>query len=321
MKKIYILTIMLMYSFAMIISTSCNKEYIASDQELNVIEPDDEPDDPENEDSGIITPENELISHASDIYNKLNDTLLKFGTVAHKSFVYTCAKKLGLPESRAIIMRNASVMPDEYQSGIDNSFNQQWSHAYMVIKTLWGMQWVWGDADDDFHDNLLGDSGESESPEGYNGKWAGYYYILGNRDLGDWYVGYACHYITDVSFVLHSTFPNVNMLLHHFDFETWMDNNWDQGHNFSQVLSNVPIESYYTITDPKAAIRNAVIASNYSYNTNAQKAWDNFEESDFPTSTGSGNDDCVYYTKLMIEEATKWTGGAIRYALIRYDQW
>ena len=218
-------------------------------------------------------------------------------------------------------MRDAAEMPDVYQSGLDNAYNQQWSHAYIVIKAFWGMQWVWGDADDDFNDNLNGYSGESESPEGYNGKSAADYYTAGNGDLGDWYVGYACHYITDVSFVLHTTLPDVDMALHHFDFESWIDNNWTAGNNLSQALNNVSASSFYTITDAKAGIRSAVQASNYSYSSNAKLAWDNYKASGFPTSAGTGNSNCVYYTKKMIEEAAKWTGSAIKYALNKYNQW
>jgi len=304
---------------SMLIMSSCSKEKHENDDA--VIKTADDPADPKNESSGIITDESNLISYSSQVYNQKDSTRLKYGTATHKNFVYACAKKLGLSESRAIIMRDAAEMPDVYQSGLDNAYNQQWSHAYIVIKAFWGMQWVWGDADDDFNDNLNGYSGESESPEGYNGKSAADYYTAGNGDLGDWYVGYACHYITDVSFVLHTTLPDVDMALHHFDFESWIDNNWTAGNNLSQALNNVSASSFYTITDAKAGIRSAVQASNYSYSSNAKLAWDNYKASGFPTSAGTGNSNCVYYTKKMIEEAAKWTGSAIKYALNKYNQW
>lgn len=319
MKRNLTLSAALVATCCMLMMSSCSKE--KPENSNDAILTAEDPADPINESSGIITDESKLIAFSSAVYNGENASAIKYGTTAHKNFVYVCAKNLGLSDSRAIIMRDASVMPDVYQSGIDNTYNQQWSHAYIVSKTFWGMQWLWGDADDDFYDNLNGDSGELESPEGYNGKWAGYYYGIFNRDLGDWYVGYACHYITDVSFVLHTTFPDVDMALHHFDYEAWMDNNWTAGYNLSQALYGVSASSYYTFTDAKAAIRSAVQASNYSYSTNAKLAWDNYKASGYPTGAGTGNSSCVYYTKKMIEEATKWTGGGIKYALNKYNQW
>jgi len=319
MKKNLTFTIAYAAMCCTLILSSCSKEKPENND--SVVKTADDPSDPKNESSGIITEESQLIAYSSQVYNKRDTSKLKYATSGHMNFVYVCAKKLGLSENRAIIMRDAAMMPDVYQSGLDNAYNQQWSHAYIVTKTFWGMQWLWGDADDDFNDNLNGYSGESESPEGYNGMWAGYYYNAGNRDLGDWYVGYACHYITDVSFVLHTTFPDLDMALHHFDFEAWIENNWTAGHNLSQALNNVQASSYYTITDAKAGIRSAVQASNYSYSNNGKLAWDNFKASGFPTGAGTGNSNCVYYTKKMIEEATKWTGSAIKYALNKYNQW
>jgi hypothetical protein len=295
-------------------TNSCKKESLNSISKESQTVKDQR--DPKNEDSGIITPEDSLLIFSRKCYEGNKHGLLKYGTIAHKDFVFTCAKMLGLSDYRALIMRDAAIMPDVYQSGLDNLYNQQWSHAYIITKTLWGVQWLWGDADDDFNDNLNVIDGE-----GYNGKCARYYYSLGNKDLGDWYVGYACHYISDVSFVLHSTFPDLDMAIHHSDFETWMDNNWYSGHNFSSIVNGVPASSYYTISDLKAAIRNAAKASNYSYSTNGKLAWNNYKSSGFPTSIGSGNSNCIYYTRKMIEEATKWTGSAVKYALSTYNAW
>jgi hypothetical protein len=296
--------------------SSCTKESLDPGDENTSQTTAKEVPDPKNEDSGIITPADQLIAFSHQCNTQKKQGRLKYGVITHEGLVYTCATMLGLTDYRATIMGDASVMPDVYQSGIDNAYNQQWSHAFIVIKTFWGAQWVWGDADDDFNDNMNVVDGE-----GYDGKCASYYYDLDDRDLGDWYVGYACHYISDVSFVLHTTVPNVNMIDHHFDFENWISNNWTSGHNFSSVASAVPASSYYTISNLKTAINNAAKASNYSYSTNAKLAWDNFVSSGFPTSAGSGNSNCVYYTQKMVEEATRWTGGAIKYAMDANNQW
>ena len=322
MKRKFLNLLVISIIIGMALNISCSKDEDNLQPKQEFIQEDD-PADPSNEFSGIITPEDELISFSHETYNELYESEgnLKYGWVAHKNFTYVCAKKLGLSESRAIIMRDASVMPDVYQVGIDNFYNQQWSHAFIVTETWWGVQWLWGDADDDFHDNLDGDSGESESPEGYNSKWAGYYYQAGNRDLGDWYVGYACHFMEDVSLVLHTTFPDIPLATHHGDYEDWIDNNWTAGHNFAAVVESVSASSYYAFSNPKSAINAAAKSSNWDYSSYGRKAWENYEDSGYPTAAGTGNSNCVYYTKLMLIEATKWTGATIKYGLNKYNQW
>lgn len=276
-----------------------------------------------NQISGTIIPEKDLIQATHQLYKDKyrSSKKLKYDFITHKSMTYICAKKLNLSEERAIIMRDASIMPDFYQAGIENGYNQQWSHAFMLKKTIFGTSWVWGDADDDFHDNLDGDSGEVESPEGYNGKWAGHYYKKGERDLGDWYVGYACHFMEDIGFVLHTSFPNIAMLAHHLDFEVWMDNNWNQGYRFIDDASSISPSDYHYIEKPKQAINQAAKASNWYYSKYGKKAWEAYQASGYPTKAGTGNQELVDYTRSMIKETTKWTGGTIQYALNKYKQW
>lgn len=272
-----------------------------------------------NDDAIIIIAEENLISHSDKKFNELySDNTNRWETLSHINYSYICAKKLGLSEERAKIMRNATEMPDIYQSGIQNGFNQQWSHVYIYNSKI---KHIWGDADDDFHDNIAGDSGEDESPEGYNGKWAGYYYKRGDRSLGDWYLGYACHFIQDVNLVLHSTFPDIMMAAHHTSYETWVANNWDKGHNFAQYAKTVSVIEYYTITNLKQAIHKAARNSNYYYNENCKKAWLAYKASNYPTSTGSGSKELITRTSKMVIEATKWTGAAIIYTLDKYNQW
>ena len=237
---------------------------------------------------------------------------------SHNSITYIVAKKLGLSTYRAGIMRDAANMPDYYQAPAGGSINIIWSHAFYI--NSWGWVW-WGDADDDYHDNLDGDSGEWESPEGFNRKSAAYYYMRGDRNTGDWYVGYASHYIEDISFsVLHST-GSAEMLLHHGDYENWIENNWETGHNFKATVESVSASSYYTVSEPKAALKAAAKGSNYHKSYKARTAWNNFKSSGFPTGVGSGNWAAVYYTKLMLKETTKWAGGTVNYALDTYNQW
>jgi hypothetical protein len=276
--------------------------------------------DPADEDAGIIIPEDSLISFTGFCLGKGFAKAL-WDEAIHDNYVYLCAIKLGLSSARASLMRDAAHMPDVFQSGPDHFYNQQWSHAYMIVKMFWGPQWVWGDADDDFHDNIDSSDNGIEGPEGCNGKWAGYYYRAGKQTLGDWYTGYACHFIEDVSFVLHVTVPDYDMAAHHFDYETWIKNNWTTGFCFSKTADQVPVSSYYIISDLRTALREAALKAAYSYSANARLAWENYKASGFPTASGTGSVLAATYTRKMVEEATRWTGGAIRYALSKYGQW
>lgn len=233
---------------------------------------------------------------------------------SHTSITFIVAQKLGLSWYRSYVMSYAAKLPDDYQSGISNGFNQQWSHAYIYTKTLWWTWHCWGDADEDFRDNLLG-GGDS-----WGGGSAAYWYTRNYQIYGDWYVGYASHYIQDVSFgKLHTTIPGWNLAVHHGDYESWIANNWETGHRFADTVRGVSKYSYYSFSNLKGAIRSA---AKYGYESStSNNAWNNYKASGFPTGAGSGNWAAVYYTRLMLQRSTKWTGGTIKYALNRYNEW
>jgi hypothetical protein len=312
------------YLFVIYGLLSCSEKEEVSSAKQQVILESPNGTELENQIYGEVIPEDKLIEVSHRLYEEKKQkkgSKLKYNWIAHKNMTYICARKLGLSKARATIMRDASIMPDVYQKGIQNRFNQQWSHAFMIKKTMFGASWIWGDADDDFHDNLDGDSGEIESPEGYNEKWAGYFYNLGKQDLGDWYVGYACHFMEDIGFVLHTSFPNVSMGLYHSKFEEWMDKNWNEGHCFINDALMILPNDFYEFKNPKEAIRLAAKSSNWYYSSYGKEAWLAYENSDYPNEIGTGNQELVNYTRQMIRETTKWTGATIKYALNKYQQW
>ncbi|NJO89464.1 MAG: hypothetical protein HC831_11290 [Chloroflexia bacterium] len=304
--------------------SSCEKEKdlnVEPESQIEeVIKPEKAMADPTDEFSGIITPEDELLTFRQS---------LKWDRPMHKEMTYIAAKKLGLSDYRANIMKNSADLPDYYQSGLDNGYNQQWSHAYLCGSV------VWGDAEEDYGDNLDQETGgwwdsHTDGAEGYAGKSAKYYYERGNRNLGDWYVGYATHYVQDVSLTLHSSYPGYYMIAHHFDFESWVQNNWSSGWNFKQYAENLSVSNYYTMSlssNPQNAVitaANNACYDNHNSNTHAYyayRAWETYKSAGFPTSVGSGNSTLAYYTSKMIQEATKWTGATIKYGLSKYNQW
>ncbi|MFA8450166.1 MAG: hypothetical protein ACEPOW_05700 [Bacteroidales bacterium] len=276
--------------------------------------------DPANEDQNMDIPDSQLLNFTHDHFiQKHQKTSLKWHEKTHDQYVYWCAKKLGLSEERAQAMGEAAEMPDFFQAGIQNGFAQQWSHAYMYSSKG---NWEWGDADDDFHDNLLGSETPGKEGEGYKGKYAGLYYDQGDQKMGDWYVGYGLHYITDVSETLHSTFifPKVSMAFHHFDFESWVLNNWTEGHCFVNAVKDVDPSEFYQVSDLRASLKQAAYNANYYSSSFSGKAWDAYGDSGYPKGVGEGNAEAVKYTKVMIHEAAKWTGGSMKFILQHYNQ-
>jgi hypothetical protein len=245
------------------------------------------------------------------------EAAVKWSQLTHKKIVAVAAAKWGLSTARVNNITAASEMPDVYQSGFSNGYNQQWSHAFMLTS---GGYWYWGDADDDFYDNLNQSGGEIESPEGYNGKSAKYYYQASNQYQGDWYVGYACHYIEDVCLVLHTTVPGYYMATKHFDFETWVENNLTAGHKLLDAVS--ADNTYYIVTDPKTAINQAAYyTSGYYSSAYGKKAWDAYAACGYPTAAGSGNATLVANTRGMLVDAGRYVKGTIKYTLDKYGQW
>lgn len=239
----------------------------------------------------------------------------KFSATSHVNMTGIAASYWGLPTSRINNIKLASDDPDTYQSGFENGYNQQKSHAYMYsFLNIWG----WGDANQDYRDNL-----DKNGGEGYQGHSASYYYGLNNQSMGDKYIGFACHYIEDVSFVLHTTLPTVfdiTMLSKHFAFEDWMKNNWSEGHCF---MNSVKADGYYyAVTDPEANLKQAAWWSSYwNEESDGCKAWKAYKSSGYPTAAGTGNADLVRYTRSMHINAARWARGTIKYALDKYGQW
>ena len=244
---------------------------------------------------------------------------VEYPEIGHTSFTEAAATYWGIAATRKANMKAAADKPDTYQSGFSNYYNQQWSHAFLMAS---GGIWIWGDADDDFADNLNGDSGEIESPEGYNGYSARDYYQVNNQYWGDWYLGYATHYIEDVCIVVHATAPSatrMDILSKHFAFEDWIKANLTAGH---KLLAAASADTYYyPVTDPKASINTAAYNTSYWAGGTGKKVWDAYVASGYPTTAGSGNATLVAGAKEMMIRAIRYTRGTIKYTLDKYGQW
>ena len=274
-----------------------------------------------------ISVDDPIIVNDSGMSNSQNLAKTHWGTLTHQNVATIAALQWGLSAGRAAVITDASIYPDVYQSGIEHGYAQQWDHAYIYDCTLGSTYYLWGGADEDFHDNILGPRGG----DGYNGLYAGYYYNANDQLNGDKYLGYAMHYIQDVSITLHSTAPTsigltvpyytVDMLIHHSDYETWVDNNLTKGWNLLDAVNTDYY--YYPVTDPVQAIKSAACMSCSYKGTSSPgySAWKAYRACGYPTSAGSGNATLVANTKVMMIAAGRWAKGAIKYTLDNYGQW
>ena len=246
-------------------------------------------------------------------------TLLEWAEATHVNLSTLAAQRWGLPASRVSVIGPAGDDPDEFEGGFDNGFNQQWSHAYIYAPPF-GI-WVWGDANENFDDCITGRlAGQLEGPECKDGRSAAYHYNRGDQLQGDRFVGYATHYVEDVSQVLHASFPSTDMLTQHFNYEEWARANWTGGHNFAASVA--ADNFYYAVTDPQQTIRNAAWAASYWNSSSAgRRAWDSYRSSGYPTTAGTGNAALVQATRELLIRAARYATGAVKYALDRYGQW
>lgn len=258
----------------------------------------------------------------------------------HQAITRVATQYWSLSDKRAESIIQGSRMPDYYQKGLTNLFNQQWSHGLLLGKNR---AWRWGDANEDFHDNLLGikgnnnnnnegdesDEGDEENNnvyahEGWDGGSADQFYLQNNQQNGDWYIGYASHYIVDVTAPPHTTSPLPNrfdILYHHFDFELWVTNNLEKGHRL--IDAAIEDNEYYTIVDPSLDLQNAAWKACYWSGDQGygRALWDTYIKDGYPTDENSGSKELVEHAKKMIIEAARWSKGTIKWGLDQYNQW
>jgi hypothetical protein len=272
----------------------------------------------------VIADENDTIVLPAIVKHAMPST--RWTEYTHRSVSGVAASQWGLSAGRIANISEASDDPDTYQAGLDNGYNQQWSHAYIYDDWFGSVFYIWGDANEDCRDNLNGPVGG----EGYNGLYAGYYYGS-SQYQGDRYVGYAMHYIEDVSITLHSTAPDslgitvpyytVDMLTNHFNYESWVNNNLYSGYKLMDAVANDYY--YYAVTDPSQAVINAAWASCAYKGTSSvgYLAWKAYRSCGYPTASGTGNSTLADNTKIMLIAAARYAKGVIKYALDKYGQW
>ncbi len=231
----------------------------------------------------------------------------KFSLLCHKYMVYHAALKLGLSTARANQLMYWAAKPDTIDKEAIIPATQQWRHGYVYV----GGYWSWGNADYCLYNNINANNGT-----GYLGKDAQYYYYTRKDKVnGDYYLGYALHYLADVGNPYHTSANIVSQLKGHENYEKWIENNWTSGRNFAadwkSSTSTISFSSY------RDYVKNL---SKYSYN-NSGKVSSAFAASGYPTGANTGNDTLVKYTRLQVLETAKYVRGCIKKVMDQYSVW
>jgi len=289
-KKVLIISVITL-CLGVIISCSKDEDIVketeqANETELSVIEE---------------LPEAIAIENVQDY--KLNFSNEKWGWTVHDKTMYIAAKQWGISDSRANMMSGAAHMPDVYDNEGTIPGTQNWRHGYVYT---YGYH-IWGNADACCKGNISG--------SGLNGKSSFYYYENGNQSWGDWYLGYASHYLQDVGNPWHTSANIVQQLDTHGPYETWVENNWTSGHKFQDVVNNDWY--YYSVSDPAATVRSL---SYWSYGKNSTM-YNAYLNSGKPTAAGTGNSTLISETKELLKVSGRYTKGLIKYTLDAKNAW
>lgn len=233
-----------------------------------------------------------------------NEPEPKWALNVHKSMMVLAAAKMGLSSTRQNQMSYWAAKPDTVDGEGVVPGSQQWRHGYVYLSGVY----VWGGAAQCLDQNIYGTSG-------YLNKSAGYYYSQGNKTYGDYYLGYALHYLADVGNPWHTNADIVSQATSHGNYETWVKNNWTTGWNFSADFYNE--SASYSYSDIRDYVRKL---SKYSYN-NSKSIDAAFTASGKPTGKGTGNSTLVSLTRSQMKETSKYMRGCIRKVLDQYGMW
>jgi hypothetical protein len=230
----------------------------------------------------------------------------KWTLTPHQGIMFLAAKKCGLTDARANKMKEWAAYPDEIdKEALIPILNTTWKHGYAYYKLINTWYWIYGTADAMCQANING--------SGYLSKSAFYYYPA-DKNNGDKYLGYAGHYMVDMGNAWHT--HGIISQTDHANYENWILNNWTTGHNFYNYLSTSE-PTYYTVTDPKATVRNIAYYSAIS----ADELVNAYVASGRPTGVNGGNAYLISKTKENLLRSYKYLKGLIRYTLDTESAW
>lgn len=191
--------------------------------------------------------------------------------------------------SRATTMGSYADDPDTNDGGWSNLYYQQLSHAYMYTDI--GNLWYWGTA------NLA-------CQDWFNTAKANY--SAGSKANGDKYLGYATHYMADVSNSYHADidyqiWPSAAT---HAQVEQYIGDHW------ADVMNYIRNDYYYyAVSDPNATVKAIALHTHLDHNA-IYSAYQQSDKTNF-----------MNLEKENIKMVARYLKGLIKYCLDQGHGW
>lgn len=242
----------------------------------------------------------------------------KYHETTHVSLLVLALKPYIKSEKRIKNISDAAALPDKHIH-ISDLLRHPWGHLYSYC--FWG-KWCWGGADYHFEENLEGAQNSNgisrHSADGFSAK---YYYERNDQQKGDWYLGYALHFIEDATILVHASMATIwrfDLITKHDAFEKWIAKNYTQGINFNSRIKDDNI--VYEIKNPAQDLRAAAASMSYWKSDLARKVWDSYISNGYPREVGEGNEELIEATTMMLKNTLRYTKGAVKFALEKFNQ-
>jgi hypothetical protein len=229
---------------------------------------------------------------------------LKYGWNGHKEIAKLCAQQWGLTGTRVTRMMEGANAPDTKDNEGVVPGTQQWRHGYVFAYGVY----IWGTADQWCYNVIKG------TGIGGNSWYTCFSRYPSDKSNGDYCLGYAGHYMMDLTNPWHCA-ANIVSQANHGNYEKWIEANWWDGWQFYKQISTGT--TYYAITDPAATCRSVAKAS-YNVSASLNNA---YNASGSPIGVGTGNSTLVSMTRTQITIAGKYMRGLIKYTLDAKSAW
>lgn len=175
--------------------------------------------------------------YLNDKYGNSEVGIKWIGQPVHGDIINISVKKWGVSDYYAGIARDHADDPDDWS---DSEIWQSYHHYY-----------------------------NPNTHTGYAPSNCEYYANIAKTNYGDSQLttaytnlGYSSHYLQDVGNPLHTGYEveqGMDKWIH-YDYEDYVEANWDSGYNFKSIVENN--NNYYTITDPEQATKDLAGYSN-----------------------------------------------------------
>lgn len=218
--------------------------------------------------------------YLNDKYGSGDVSILWTPNHVHEDLIYIACTKWSVGTYYAGIAKDASTEPDDW----DDGFWQSLHHYY-----------------DPLTHTGLGAYNCGAYADIAKNKYDIPYFIDAYKNLG-----YSSHYMSDLGNPLHTGLEAQQYLTQwvHFDYETYVSSNWDNGYNFKSIVEDNNV--YYAITDPEQSAKDLAENSNsYIYTL--------YAEIFYNPETWEEDPDVKVITENVLRTTAKYNLGLVKY--------